>query len=221
MEQKTKAFKWLILLYVLFVQNEMYAQNDTVEYSITVDQELVEIAGEEKMGMTINGSIPSPTLRFSKGDYAIIHVTNEMDVETSIHWHGILLPNFLDGVPYLTTPPIEPGENFTYEFELIQAGTYWYHSHTRLQEQDGVFGSMGQKMERLCNSNRITQSGYHQTSSKYQARNCSGCPLRGACFKGKNNRIVERNHALERYKQQARENSAFGNRGNQTKKVDC
>ena len=65
---------------------------------------------------------------------------------------------------------------------------------------------MGQKMERLCNSNRTTKSGYHQTSSKYQARNCSGCPLRGACFQGKNNRIVERNHALERYKQQAREN---------------
>ena len=65
-----------------------------------------------------------------------------MDVETSVHWHGLLLPNFYDGVPYLTTPPIEPGETFKYEFALKQSGTYWYHSHTMLQEQSGVYGSI-------------------------------------------------------------------------------
>ena len=93
------------------------------------------------MGMTINGSIPGPVLRFTEGDYAVIYVKNEMDVETSIHWHGLLLPNFYDGVPYLTTPPIEPGHTQKYEFPLIQSGTYWYHSHTMLQEQSGVYGS--------------------------------------------------------------------------------
>ncbi|WP_372918047.1 multicopper oxidase domain-containing protein [Salegentibacter sp.] len=111
------------------------------EYTITINQEMVDIGGKEKMGMTINGGIPGPTLRFTEGEYAVIHVKNEMDVETSVHWHGLLLPNFFDGVPYLTTPPIKAGETFTYEFELKQAGTYWYHSHTGLQEQDGVYGS--------------------------------------------------------------------------------
>lgn len=111
------------------------------EYTITIDQEVVNIGGKEKMGMTINGSIPGPTLRFTEGEYAVIHVKNIMDEETSVHWHGLLLPNFFDGVPYLTTPPIKAGETFTYEFELKQAGTYWYHSHTGLQEQNGVYGS--------------------------------------------------------------------------------
>lgn len=111
------------------------------EYTITINQEEVKIGGKKKMGMTINGSIPGPTLRFTEGEYAVIHVKNEMDVETSVHWHGLLLPNFFDGVPYLTTPPVEPGETFTYEFALKQAGTYWYHSHTALQEQNGVYGS--------------------------------------------------------------------------------
>jgi FtsP/CotA-like multicopper oxidase with cupredoxin domain len=69
-------------------------------------------------------------------------VENKMDVETSIHWHGMLLPNFFDGVPYLNTPPIKPGTTFKYEFEIKQHGTYWYHSHTMLQEQSGVYGSL-------------------------------------------------------------------------------
>lgn len=112
------------------------------EYTITINKEKVNKAGKEVMGMTINGSIPGPTLRFTEGEYAVIYVKNEMDVETSVHWHGLLLPNFYDGVPYLTTPPIQPGETQKYEFPLRQAGTYWYHSHTMLQEQSGVYGSI-------------------------------------------------------------------------------
>lgn len=112
------------------------------EYHLTIDEEMVHIAGEESMGMTVNGSIPGPILRFNEGEYAVIYVENQMDKETSVHWHGLLLPNFYDGVPYLTTPPIEPGEIQKYEFPLIQAGTYWYHSHTMLQEQSGVYGSI-------------------------------------------------------------------------------
>jgi len=113
------------------------------EYKITIDQEKVTKAkGKETMGMTVNGGIPGPTLEFTEGEYAVIYVENKMDVETSIHWHGMLLPNFYDGVPYLTTPPIKPGTTFKYEFEIKQHGTYWYHSHTMLQEQSGVYGSL-------------------------------------------------------------------------------
>ena len=111
------------------------------EYELSIDKKMVNITGKEVMGMAINNSIPGTTLRFTEGEYAKIHVTNNMDVETSVHWHGLLLPNFYDGVPYLNTPPIEPGETFTYEFALKQSGTYWYHSHTMLQEQSGVYGS--------------------------------------------------------------------------------
>ncbi|GAB3832113.1 hypothetical protein GCM10028895_49370 [Pontibacter rugosus] len=121
---------------------EAAAQADTVVYRLAINQQQVKIADRSSTGMTINGTIPGPTLRFSEGDYAVMHVTNEMDVETSVHWHGLLLPNFYDGVPYLTTPPIPPGETFTYEFPLKHAGTYWYHSHTGLQEQSGVYGSI-------------------------------------------------------------------------------
>ena len=112
------------------------------EYHLSIDKKMVNITGKEVMGMAINNSIPGPTLRFTEGEYAKIHVTNNMDVETSVHWHGLLLPNFYDGVPYLTTPPIKAGETITYEFALKQSGTYWYHSHTMLQEQLGVYGSI-------------------------------------------------------------------------------
>ena len=112
------------------------------EYTLTIKKEMVNKAGKKVMGMTINGTIPGPTLEFTEGEYAVIYVKNEMDVETSIHWHGILIPNFYDGVPYLTTPPIKPGATFKYEFPIKQSGTYWYHSHTMLQEQSGVFGSL-------------------------------------------------------------------------------
>ncbi len=112
------------------------------EYTLTIREEIVNKAGKEVKGMTVNGIIPGPTLKFTEGEYAIIYVKNEMNVETSVHWHGIIIPNFYDGVPYLTTPPIRPGETFKYEFPIKQAGTYWYHSHTMLQEQSGVFGSL-------------------------------------------------------------------------------
>lgn len=112
------------------------------EYTITLKEEMVNKAGKEIKGMTVNGTIPGPTLEFTEGEYAVIYVKNEMKEETSVHWHGILLPNFYDGVPYLTTPPIEPGHTQKYEFPIKQSGTYWYHSHTMLQEQSGVFGSI-------------------------------------------------------------------------------
>ena len=133
---------FLLPVLLIMVQLSAIAQTDTTTYHLTLRQEKVNKAGEEVTGMTVNGKIPGPTLRFTEGDYAVIYVKNEMDEETSIHWHGILLPNFYDGVPYLNTPPIMPGETQKYEFELKQSGTYWYHSHTMLQEQSGVYGSL-------------------------------------------------------------------------------
>jgi FtsP/CotA-like multicopper oxidase with cupredoxin domain len=131
----------LVIFVICFIAQKSVAQSDTVIYHITIAKEKINIAGNQATGMTINGTIPGPTLRFTEGDYAVIYVTNEMDEETSVHWHGILLPNFFDGVPYLTTPPVRPGETLKYEYLLKQAGTYWYHSHTALQEQSGVYGS--------------------------------------------------------------------------------
>jgi len=112
------------------------------EYKLELKEEMVNKAGKEVKGMTVNGSIPGPTLNFTEGEYAVILVTNNMSEETSIHWHGMILPNFYDGVPYVSTPPIKPGETMRYEFAIKQSGTYWYHSHTMLQEQSGVFGSL-------------------------------------------------------------------------------
>lgn len=112
------------------------------EYNLIIEKNEITLGGVTANAMTINGSIPGPTLEFSEGDLAIINVTNKMDEETSVHWHGLILPNFYDGVPYLTTPPIEPGETFQYRIPLNQSGTYWYHSHTLLQEQKGVYGSI-------------------------------------------------------------------------------
>ncbi|MGO2358191.1 MAG: multicopper oxidase domain-containing protein [Mesonia sp.] len=138
-----------ILLLMLFFSNMVFAQKEANvdnlpvrEYTLTLKEEMVNKAGKEVKGMTVNGTIPGPTLEFTEGEYAVIYVKNEMSVETSVHWHGMLLPNFMDGVPYLTTPPIQPGTTFKYEFPLKQSGTYWYHSHTMFQEQSGVFGSL-------------------------------------------------------------------------------
>ncbi len=138
---RNSIFLLLLAIGPLLMYSSAKAQMDTTEYMISIKREKVNIAGKEVMGMTINGGIPGPVLRFTEGEYAVIYVKNEMEVETSIHWHGLLLPNFYDGVPYLTTPPIEPGHTQKYEFPLVQAGTYWYHSHTMLQEQSGVYGA--------------------------------------------------------------------------------
>lgn len=114
----------------------------SVEYNLTIARQERNFTGQPVKALTINGMLPGPTLRFTEGDHAVIRVHNQMDEETSLHWHGILLPNAMDGVPFLTFPPIAPGESFTYEFDLRQSGTYWYHSHTMLQEQRGLYGAL-------------------------------------------------------------------------------
>ncbi|MBC7962624.1 MAG: multicopper oxidase domain-containing protein [Steroidobacteraceae bacterium] len=126
---------------MLFVQVGLVSAA-TVEYDLTIARQEVNLTGQPVEAMTINGQLPGPALHFTEGDHAVIRVHNQMDVETSIHWHGILLPNAMDGVPFVTQPPIAPGQTFTYTFDLRQSGTYWYHSHTMLQEQRGLFGAL-------------------------------------------------------------------------------
>lgn len=119
------------------------ASASVVEYDLVIAEQMLSPAGKPVRALTINGTLPGPTLRFREGDTARIRVHNHLKHEdTSTHWHGLLLPNDQDGVPHVTTPPILPGETYTFEFKLRQSGTYWYHSHTHLQEQIGVYGSI-------------------------------------------------------------------------------
>lgn len=119
----------------------------TVRYELTIRNEPVNMSGKKTVdfALTVNGGIPAPTLEFTEGDDAEITVKNELknsDEDVSIHWHGILLPPLEDGVPFVNTPPIYQGKSRTFKFPIRQHGTYWYHSHTMLQEQKGVFGSI-------------------------------------------------------------------------------
>ncbi|WP_210148916.1 multicopper oxidase domain-containing protein [Chryseobacterium scophthalmum] len=114
----------------------------TVTYHLYVKDTLVNYTGKVKRAIAVNGQIPMPTLTFTEGDTAEIIVHNLMDEETSLHWHGLMLPNKEDGVPMLTQMGIKPHSTYTYKFPIIQHGTHWYHSHSGLQEQIGMYGSM-------------------------------------------------------------------------------
>ena len=109
---------------------------------MVIKDTLVDFSGKEKRAIAVNGQIPMPTLTFTEGDTAEIVVHNQLKEGTSLHWHGLYLPNQYDGVPYLTQMPIKPGETFVYRFPIIQSGTHWYHSHSGLQEQIGMYGSL-------------------------------------------------------------------------------
>lgn len=114
----------------------------TIRYDLYVADTVVRYTGKKKNAIAINGTIPAPALYFTEGDTAEVHVHNTMAHETSIHWHGIILPNTEDGVPYLTTAPIKGGKTRIFRFPVVQSGTYWYHSHTKLQEQSGMYGAL-------------------------------------------------------------------------------
>ncbi|CAM3198896.1 multicopper oxidase family protein [Empedobacter stercoris] len=113
-----------------------------VEYDLYVHDTIVNYSGKERKAIAVNGQIPMPTLEFTEGDTAVIRVHNQLKEDTSLHWHGLWLPNKEDGVPMLTQDGIKPGETFTYSFPIIQNGTHWYHSHSGYQEQIGMYGSM-------------------------------------------------------------------------------
>ncbi|HET8803562.1 MAG TPA: multicopper oxidase domain-containing protein, partial [Aequorivita sp.] len=131
----------IICIVLLLFVAKITAQN-VVKYELTVTDTVVNYSGKEKRAIAVNGQIPMPTLTFTEGDIAEIVVHNKLKEGTSLHWHGVFLPNKEDGVPYLTQMPIKPNETFTYRFPIIQSGTHWYHSHSGLQEQIGMYGSL-------------------------------------------------------------------------------
>ena len=100
----------------------------------------VAIAGGRATATTINGGVPGPELRLREGQDVLLRVHNGLDVDTSIHWHGLLVPPEMDGVPGVSFPGIRPGTTFEYRFPIRQSGTYWYHSHSGFQEQTGIYG---------------------------------------------------------------------------------
>ncbi|MFZ5954660.1 MAG: multicopper oxidase domain-containing protein [Candidatus Dependentiae bacterium] len=131
-----------ILIYLIFLlaSANIFAQK-TVRYDLYIADTTVTFGGEEKRAIAVNGQIPMPTLTFTEGDTAEIWVHNNLNEETSLHWHGLFLPNRYDGVPNLTQNPIAPHTTHLYKFPIIQHGTHWYHSHSRLQEQIGMYGA--------------------------------------------------------------------------------
>lgn len=131
----------LSLLLLLFTSYTVFAQK-TIRYDLYVGDTMVHYSGKMKHALAINGTIPGPVLHFTEGDTAEIYVHNTLNEETSIHWHGLILPNQEDGVPYLTTQPIKAGQTHKFRFPVVQHGTYWYHSHTMFQEQSGMYGSI-------------------------------------------------------------------------------
>ena len=112
------------------------------EFHLEIGETPVNFTGAARVATTVNGSLPAPLLRWREGDTVTLHVTNRLREQTSIHWHGILLPSNMDGVPGLSFAGIDPGQTFTYRFDVRQSGTYWYHSHSGFQEQTGLYGAI-------------------------------------------------------------------------------
>ena len=112
------------------------------EYNLTVDRITVDTGDFTKSGIGYNASSTPTVLRFKEGEEVTINVTNNLSEDTSIHWHGLILPFDQDGVPNISFPGIPAGETFTYRFPIIQAGTYWFHSHSGFQEPDGAYGAI-------------------------------------------------------------------------------
>lgn len=139
---KTNKISLIVLqLVTLFLCSPSVFAQKVVRYDLYVRDTLVNFTGKEKRAIAVNGQIPMPTLIFTEGDTAEIVVHNQLKENTSLHWHGIFLPNKEDGVPHLTQEPIKPNTTYIYRFPIIQNGTHWYHSHSGLQEQIGMYGN--------------------------------------------------------------------------------
>lgn len=130
---------FLLVLFSLTLYQAMGQQ--TVRYDLYVHDTVVNYTGNDRKAIAVNGQFPMPTLTFTQGDTAEIHIHNRLKDKTGLHWHGLFLPNADDGVPYLTQMPINEGAEYVYRFPIIQNGTHWYHSHFGLQEQIGMYGS--------------------------------------------------------------------------------
>ena len=111
------------------------------DFDLEISQVSVNYSGKIRLATAVNGSVPGPLIRLREGDAVTLRVTNSLNEMTSIHWHGLILPTEMDGVPGISFAGIAPGETFTYRFIVKQAGTFWYHAHT-LAEQTGLYGPM-------------------------------------------------------------------------------
>ena len=116
--------------------------HDARHLRLNIREQRVNLTGRKRWATTINNSLPGPTLRWREGETITVDVHNHLDVPSSIHWHGIILPSNMDGVPGFSFDGIEPGASFRYRFKLGQSGTYWYHSHSGFQEQTGLYGAI-------------------------------------------------------------------------------
>ncbi len=112
------------------------------DFDLRIGETPMNFTGKARVAYTVNGSVPAPTLRWKEGDTVTLRVANTLDEDASIHWHGILLPANMDGVPGLSFDGIRPGETYVYRFKVRQGGTYWYHSHSGFQEQRGLYGPL-------------------------------------------------------------------------------
>ena len=112
------------------------------QFNLEIGELPVNYTGAARTAVAVNGQVPGPQLRWREGEEVTIRVTNRLTVSTSIHWHGLIVPADMDGVPGISFHGIAPGETFTYRFRVNQSGTYWYHAHSRFQEQVGLYGSI-------------------------------------------------------------------------------
>ena len=130
----------IITSFIFLIFFSLSAMAET--YNLSVDIVTLDTGKFKRQAIGYNGATPGPTLRFKEGEDVTINVTNNLDVTTSIHWHGLILPYNQDGVPNISYAGIKPGESFTYNFPIVQSGTYWFHSHSGFQEPDGAYGSI-------------------------------------------------------------------------------
>lgn len=134
--------RYVILIILTALSARYTSAQQLVRYELHISDTTVNYTGKERRAIAVNGQIPMPTLTFMEGDTAEVVVYNHLEESTSLHWHGVFLPNLEDGVPWLTQMPIAPGATYTYRFPVIQNGTHWYHSHSGLQEQIGMYGML-------------------------------------------------------------------------------
>jgi len=139
-----KSFNLCKMAFLMLMSSiSMTAVAGITEYTLVLERQPVNITGKTVHKLLINNSLPGPVLEFTEGDEAVIHVSNKLDETSSLHWHGLLLPASMDGVPGLAGfHGIAPGETYTYRFNIRQQGTYWYHAHSNGQEQDGLYGAI-------------------------------------------------------------------------------
>ncbi|WP_082879558.1 copper resistance system multicopper oxidase [Methylomonas methanica] len=127
---------WLLLASLL----SSVTQADV--YRLSISEKAINLIGETQQAVLADEALPAPTLHWREGEEVTLHVSNQLKEHTSIHWHGIILPYRMDGVPGISFDGIAPGQTFTYQFKVKQSGTYWYHGHSGMQEQQGLFGAL-------------------------------------------------------------------------------